>query len=356
MPFYVEDRHTIKVLRESHQYGATRLTKMFPNKQWTLDGLKTLIKNIDRCGTVERCCGSGRPRSARCDDNIDDIGDLVLSQESAPHTHSSQRQIARHIDISISSVNRIIHKDLIKCLKKRRVHESLTAANQISCRTRSLQLLRRYPASMVNFIRFSDEKVFTVAAPSNSQNDRVYVPLAARKRQVSAERLLRTRPTFTQSVMVSVAMSALGRTSIHFVDPGVKINGKYYREVLLTRDLLPDIRQYSEYFIFQHDGAPVHRARETVELLKEVMPDFIPPSLWPPNSPDLNPVDYATWGIMQERVYNKGKIANVEELRQHIVDEWERLDQHIIDGAVKEWRKQLRACAAAEGGQFEHEL
>jgi len=41
---------------------------------------------------------------------------------------------------------------------------------------------------------------------------------------------------------------------------------------------------------------------------------------------------------MRERVYNKGKIANVEELRQRIVDEWQRLDQHIIDGAVKEWR------------------
>jgi len=58
---------------------------------------------------------------------------------------------------------------------------------------------------------------------------------------------------------------------------------------------------------------------------------------------------------MQERVYNKGKIANVEELRQHIVDKWKRLDQCIIDGAVG-WRKRLRACAAAEGGQFEHEL
>jgi len=45
---------------------------------------------------------------------------------------------------------------------------------------------------------------------------------------------------------------------------------------------------------------------------------------------------------MQERVYNKGMIANVEELRQRIVDEWERLDQCIIDGAVKEWRK--RPC------------
>ena len=51
----------------------------------------------------------------------------------------------------------------------------------------------------------------------------------------------------------------------------------------------------------------------------------------------------------------KGQIANVEELRQRIVDEWERLDQRIIDGAM-EWRKRLRACAAAEGGQFEHEL
>jgi len=32
MPFSVEDRHTIKVLRESHQYSATGLMKMFPNK------------------------------------------------------------------------------------------------------------------------------------------------------------------------------------------------------------------------------------------------------------------------------------------------------------------------------------
>jgi len=59
---------------------------------------------------------------------------------------------------------------------------------------------------------------------------------------------------------------------------------------------------------------------------------------------------------MQERVYNKGKIANVEELRQRIVDEWEHLDQRIIDGAMKEWRKRLLPSAAAEGGQFEHEL
>jgi len=120
--------------------------------------------------------------------------------------------------------------------------------------------------------------------------------------------------------------------------------------------VLPEIRQYSEYFIFQQDGAPAYRARETVELLKEVTPDFIQPSLWPLSSPDLNPVDYVIWGIMQERVYSKWKIANVEELRQRVVDEWKRLDQRIIDGAVKEWRKRPGASAASEGAQFEHEL
>jgi len=94
--------------------------------------------------------------------------------------------------------------------------------------------------------------------------------------------------------MVSVGVSALVKTSLHFVDPWTTINGKYYRDVLLMRGLLPDI--YSEYFTFQLDGAPTHRARETVDLLKQETPDFIPPTLWPPNSRDLNTVNYAVWG------------------------------------------------------------
>ena len=32
-------------------------------------------------------------------------------------------------------------------------------------------------------------------------------------------------------------------------------------------------------------------------------PDFISPLLWLPNSPDLNPVDYEVWSVLQQRVY-----------------------------------------------------
>jgi len=38
-------------------------------------------------------------------------------------------------------------------------------------------------------------------------------------------------------------------------------------------------------------------------LLSAATPDFIGPQYWPPNSPDLNPVDYTIWSILQERVY-----------------------------------------------------
>jgi len=69
------------------------------------------------------------------------------------------------------------------------------------------------------------------------QNDRVYPPLGSQKRQVSAERLLRTRSTFSKSVIVSVAVSILGTTKLMFIEPGVKINGAYYRVVLLGQQL-----------------------------------------------------------------------------------------------------------------------
>ena len=183
----------------------------------------------------------------------------------------------------------------------------------------------------------------------------VYARDGTAKKQVLPARLLRTRPTFSRSVMVSVGVSALGRTSVHFVEPGVKVNGQYYRDVLLMEDLLPDIRQLSDYFIFQQDSAPAHRARETIDLFRRETPDFIAPTLWPPNSPDLNPVDYKIWSAMEEKVY-KQRIRDVDELRQRILTAWDELDQRVIDNAVRQWRTRLRACVQAKGGHFEHTL
>ena len=57
-----------------------------------------------------------------------------------------------------------------------------------------------------------------------------------------------------------------------------------------------------------------HRAKDTIALLRRETPNFIGPELRPANSPDLNPVDYRIWGLIQERVYQTA-IRNIYELK-----------------------------------------
>ena len=73
---------------------------------------------------------------------------------------------------------------------------------------------------------------------------------------VSAERILKGRKHFSQSVrpMVSVTVSKLGKTNLVFEHPGAKINSVYYCENVLEHSLLPAIRCISNNdFVFKQD-------------------------------------------------------------------------------------------------------
>ena len=84
-------------------------------------------------------------------------------------------------------------------------------------------------------------------------------------------------------------------------------------------------------------------------------PDLIPPMIWSPNSPDLNPVDYKVWSVMQEKVYKKW-IEDTDELLARIMTAWDKMDPRIIDKAVRQWRSRLCACIKAKGRHSEHTL
>src|SRR5437870_5485915 len=169
-----DDRILIKVLRQEKGYNALRFLKEFPNKHWSRRTLDRLISQIDKTGSVEKREKCGRPRTSRNPENINKVEELVLSQEDAPGTHRTGRQIAREIGISRTSVCRIIDKDLnLKCFKRKRAQE-LSEANKITRLVRVKQLLKKYPEHLVEFIWFTDEKLFTVASPTNFQNDRLY--------------------------------------------------------------------------------------------------------------------------------------------------------------------------------------
>ena len=72
---------------------------------------------------------------------------------------------------------------------------------------------------------------------------------------------------------------------------------------------------------FRQDSAPAHRAKATQEC-KADFPDVITSAEWLPYSPDLNPVDYSIWQILETRTCAK-RHKNLEAPKQSLQREWD---------------------------------
>lgn len=75
-------------------------------------------------------------------------------------------------------------------------------------------------------------------------------------------------------------------------------------------------------------------------------------SMWPPQSPDLNPLDYAIWGIMEQKVCAVPH-PGVDALRVCILREWDILTEQLIRNSWKAFRSQIEAMLVVDGSHFE---
>src|SRR5206468_1324612 len=102
-----DDKMRIQTLREQGM-GAKAIKSAYPKKNRSLNTLKTICRRIDMTGSAaDRKMGSGRPKSARSENNIAEVQQLICSQEDAPGTIKSTRQVAAEVDISRRSVGKI---------------------------------------------------------------------------------------------------------------------------------------------------------------------------------------------------------------------------------------------------------
>ena len=76
--------------------------------------------------------------------------------------------------------------------------------------------------------------------------------------------------------------------------------------------------------------------------------------MWPPNSPDLNPVDYTAWGALQQKFYQRRRFTTINQLKQAIATEWGKLSQCFIDRAIGQWRRRLECVVQQQDGHIEH--
>lgn len=80
--------------------------------------------------------------------------------------------------------------------------------------------------------------------------------------------------------------------------------------------------------------------------------DFLAKDKWPPHNPDLNPMDFSVWSVLQDKI-GKKTYANVEALKQALRKAWDDLDVKYLRETVKTVSSRLDACIRAKGDYFE---
>ncbi|QQP50371.1 Uncharacterized protein FKW44_011359, partial [Caligus rogercresseyi] len=84
---------------------------------------------------------------------------------------------------------------------------------------------------------------------------------------------------------------------------------------------------------------------ETQAWLLENLPYHWSQDLWPPSSPDCNPLDYFFWGMHAHNT--------LDSLRAAIVEEFANMKKDVVAKACGRFRQRLEMVVAADGGYIE---
>ena len=97
---------------------------------------------------------------------------------------------------------------------------------------------------------------------------------------------------------------------------------------------------------FMQDGAPCHTSSSTLQRLQNKVA-MVPG--WPPNSPDLNPIEII-WGIIKKKL--KKKIWGKREDIFHVLLEvWNSIDQRVINSLVSDFIRRCRIVLDLSGNR-----
>lgn len=304
------------------------------------------VKLFEDTGDVKDRQRSGRPRTVRTPETIKAVKARIMRNPLR-----KQKIMAREMHVNAKSMSRIIKKDLGLGAYKRRTGHLLTVALKENRVKKCKRLLAEYADGGYKKILFTDEKIFTVQEKFNRQNDRVY----ARSSLEASQAIPRVeRGHHPASVMVWWGVAYDGTLDLHFCEKGVKTSAKVYQQTVLKRIVKPlnQTMFQNQHWVFQQDSAPAHKARTTQAWLERHVPAFLSPDDWPSGSPDLSPLDYKLWTVLEDMVCHR-RYNNIESLKSALVEAVNNFPLYELRAAIDDWPKRLKACVKAKGGHFE---
>ena len=263
----------------------------------------------------------------------------------------TQKQLATSFKCTQQNISYHINKTLnLKKKNKNFVHR-LSDQNIENRRRRSLKLYKILNNQKWRKMVTTDEAWFYV---NDFDGKRKIQYVSRDSTQARINLTICRKERFSAGFMVWAGISARGKTSLHFVSPGAKIDSKYYIDNVLKKFISRDLqRLYPDgKFTLHQDSAPSHRSKMTLEFLKSSKINFITPEEWIPKSPDAAPMDYFVWGFLKNRLRKKN-IKDTADLKRQLKREWKSLPQELIDRALESWPKRVYKIYQAKGNHIE---
>jgi histone-lysine N-methyltransferase SETMAR len=261
------------------------------------------------------------------------------------------RDIAAEVNISVGSVETIIHEHLrFRKVCARWVPRQLTFDQKWTRMKVSEQLLNRFRAEGDEFLQSiitCDETWLHNFTPETKRSSMEW-----RHKGSPPPKKSKTQPSAGKS-MGTVFWDMNGVIHVDFLENGVTINAQYYCK-LLTGAVRKSIRKkrpgmLSGKVILLHDNARPHTANLTTTTLAKMRWEVLP---HPPYSPDLAPSDYHLFGPLKEHL--GGKKFTTDEALQNDVLQWLRQQpSSFYTKGIRELPQRWQRCLDTHGEYFE---
>lgn len=289
-------------------------------------------------GSIELLKTSGAPRLARTSKVIQKVKHkLTQNQVSA-------RGLAKEMGISKSSAHRILREDLKLYAYKMVIVPKLTDEHKKKRKKFANWIFNHFRKEDTMRILFSDEKMFDVDGIYNAQNQRIWAPSRAEADERGGVQM---RQKFPQKVMVWLGVCSQGVTPLVIFDQGTVDHARYIDNVLPVA-LEYGNKTFRKHWIFQQDGAKPHIHHLTQKWCLDNFPSFIDKDHWPPNSPDLNPLDYCIWDEFAEAI-DWDQVTSKEDLIRELKRAVKKIRKNVILQSCSSWTARLKRVLKGDG-------
>ena len=121
------------------------------------------------------------------------------------------------------------------------------------------------------------------------------------------------------------------------------------------REVLPVVEEYGNKMFandwtFQQDGAKPHTHQLSQEWCQDNLPAFFDKDRWPPNSPDLNPLDNSIWDELAQSIkwnHVTSKKTLIVELKKAV----HQIRQEVLRESCTSWTSRLDHVSK-NGGEY----